>query len=171
MYRTFVGVQHMSVDALTPGVADRVPSVRADFLELELLAIRSAAEYRSALRAARWQRIRIAKPRVAPIRRRLTDEQLQQKRIRQRLFRRLHRLELTEQARERRTREPEKYLARSILQTAIVAGEIRKPSFCERCRRSHRSIDIHGHHRDYSRPLAVEWLCRWCHASAHRAKP
>ncbi len=27
-----------------------------------------------------------------------------------------------------------------------------------------------GHHEDYSRPLEVRWLCRLCHARAHRSE-
>jgi hypothetical protein len=35
---------------------------------------------------------------------------------------------------------------------------------CENCASQHR---IEMHHEDYSRPLAVKWLCRPCHVHLH----
>jgi hypothetical protein len=37
------------------------------------------------------------------------------------------------------------------------------PEPCERC----GAPDAEKHHDDYSRPLAVRWLCRSCHLALH----
>lgn len=54
--------------------------------------------------------------------------------------------------------------ARKITACAIRVGWLR-PQPCEVCGRRR---SIHGHHVDYSRPLDVRWLCKWCHLDAHR---
>lgn len=46
---------------------------------------------------------------------------------------------------------------------AIGAGWLIRPDFCEECGVGGL---IEAHHDDYSKPLAVRWLCRVCHASA-----
>jgi len=40
-----------------------------------------------------------------------------------------------------------------------------KPQPCEDC----GGDKVEKHHADYSKPLAVTWLCRRCHLSRHRA--
>lgn len=51
---------------------------------------------------------------------------------------------------------------------ALQSGRLIRPDQCGRCGRKDtkakggRTI-IHAHHRDYSRPLDVEWLCAKCH--------
>jgi len=47
---------------------------------------------------------------------------------------------------------------------AIKAGTLKRPPKCPRC--GVASI-LHAHHHDYSEPLEVEWLCRWCHVEVH----
>jgi hypothetical protein len=47
---------------------------------------------------------------------------------------------------------------------AAVRHGILVPQPCERCGSSAR---VHGHHEDYSQPLAVNWLCYLCHARRH----
>jgi len=44
-------------------------------------------------------------------------------------------------------------------------GEIVKPARCQCC---NGKKDIQAHHKDYSRPLDVQWLCRSCHKKNHR---
>lgn len=61
-----------------------------------------------------------------------------------------------------RQRSP-KGRARVLLNRAVAAGQIVRPASCEDCGRSGR---VQGHHEDYSRPLAVRWLCRGCHVEA-----
>lgn len=73
-------------------------------------------------------------------------------------------------ARGRRGMAPEesakRQAARLVLAKAIKAGEVLKPNFCSECLGS--TVAIEGHHSDYLKPLEVTWLCKPCHAKAHR---
>lgn len=40
------------------------------------------------------------------------------------------------------------------------------PKPCELC----NSTDVQKHHDDYTKPLAVRWLCRDCHLDLHRSE-
>jgi len=55
--------------------------------------------------------------------------------------------------------------AHVTLNNAVRDGRVTKPSVCERCGAGGH---IHGHHDDYSHPLAVRWLCTPCHGERHR---
>lgn len=53
--------------------------------------------------------------------------------------------------------------ARQKVAKAIKAGRlVRQP--CEVC----GNPQTHGHHRDYSKPLEVQWLCGVHHKAAHK---
>jgi uncharacterized protein (DUF433 family) len=54
--------------------------------------------------------------------------------------------------------------AREAVGRAICLGVLVRPSACAQC---HRPCKPEAHHRDYSRPLDVVWLCRPCHVAAH----
>lgn len=73
-------------------------------------------------------------------------------------------------ARKRRSRErhPEKAKARSQVAEAVRTGRIVKPEACEECGEKTEKAKLHGHHRDYSKPLEVDWVCRPCHEAIHR---
>jgi hypothetical protein len=63
-----------------------------------------------------------------------------------------------------RLTNPEKRVARSAVAHAITAGQlVRGP--CEVCG---TTVNIDGHHEDYSKPLDVNWLCRKHHKERHR---
>lgn len=52
--------------------------------------------------------------------------------------------------------------ARRATHAAIARGElVRQP--CEKC----QAAKAEAHHDDYTKPLAVRWLCRRCHAAHH----
>jgi hypothetical protein len=65
-----------------------------------------------------------------------------------------------------RERYPEKTKARNLLNRAVLAGRVERPSACEECG---SSGEIHAHHADYAKPLAVDWLCRLCHEARHHS--
>jgi len=58
---------------------------------------------------------------------------------------------------------PEKYLARLLMTKAIRRGDLVKQP-CEVC----GSEEVEGHHDDYSKPLAVRWLCKTHHIEHHK---
>ena len=65
-----------------------------------------------------------------------------------------------EYQREYRARNQEKYVAHTLLNNAVKAGKIVKPTRCTKC---NSEVSLHGHHDDYAKPLDVEWLCPFCH--------
>ncbi len=54
-----------------------------------------------------------------------------------------------------------------VYREAIKDGSLVRPAACSRCG-AKPSQSIHGHHRDYSRPLDVVWLCSKCHGHERR---
>lgn len=59
-----------------------------------------------------------------------------------------------------------KVAARQLVAAARRRGELAKPSFCERCKKSMVSEErnLHAHHyAGYDKPLIVQWLCVACH--------
>jgi hypothetical protein len=59
-----------------------------------------------------------------------------------------------------------KYLAGQAVSYAVEKGRMVRPEICSRCGAGGK---IQGHHRDYDKPLEVEWLCIGCHGEVHRA--
>jgi hypothetical protein len=57
---------------------------------------------------------------------------------------------------------PEKTKARARLNYAIIKGRIIKPLECSVCCEKNK---VEAHHKDYSKPFEVIWLCRQCHAN------
>jgi|GEM_PF-1014712 len=70
-------------------------------------------------------------------------------------------------ARIQRLRYPEHIKARSLLAKAVQSKVIAKLSTCSTCGASGR-IEGH-HHKGYSYPLEVIWLCVACHRLVHRS--
>lgn len=66
-----------------------------------------------------------------------------------------------------RERNPEAYKAHTSLNNAIRDGRIVKEP-CSVCGSTER---IHAHHKDYSKPLNVIWLCARCHHRIHALFP
>ena len=60
--------------------------------------------------------------------------------------------------------QEQKQWARSDLASALKTGKLTRPAMCSRC---FESGVIEGHHPDYSKPLAVVWLCNPCHQFIH----
>lgn len=65
-----------------------------------------------------------------------------------------------------RQKHPEAYRAQTALGNALRDGKVdRQPClFCGEAK-------VHAHHRDYSKPLEVVWLCAKCHHRLHAAFP
>jgi len=61
--------------------------------------------------------------------------------------------------------KPTRRKARRAVQSALEAGELRRPERCEGCE---GAGPIEAHHPDYSKPLDVAWLCEHCHLLADR---
>ena len=55
--------------------------------------------------------------------------------------------------------------ARVIVYRHVRKGTLEKPKVCSSCQ---LEKNLEGHHKDYSKPLNVTWLCRQCHADEHR---
>lgn len=56
-----------------------------------------------------------------------------------------------------------KDIARSFVSVALSRGRLaRQP--CRDC----GATPAEAHHKDYAKPLEVEWLCRPCHRAHHR---
>ena len=62
-----------------------------------------------------------------------------------------------------RKQNPQAYKAQTALGNALRDGKISK----EPCTFCSTERHVHGHHRDYSRPLEVVWLCAKCHHRLH----
>ena len=67
-----------------------------------------------------------------------------------------------EYQRKRRANNPEKYKAMTAVTNAVRDGHLEKNP-CEMC----GELKVQAHHRDYSKPLDVQWLCRSCHLMVH----
>lgn len=78
---------------------------------------------------------------------------------------------VAELARERNQRDAAKQRARKVVTNGVRDGKIHKPDTCEDCGKVVPSRQLHAHHKDYSQPLDIEWLCRWCHEARHMPQP
>jgi hypothetical protein len=66
-----------------------------------------------------------------------------------------------------RQRNPEGYRAQNIANNAVRDRKLsRRP--CQVCSATEH---VHKHHRDYSQPLDIIWLCAKCHARLHKLFP
>ena len=63
----------------------------------------------------------------------------------------------------------QKRAAMVALGNAVRDGRIVKPKRCGDCGTG--GTRIHGHHEDYSKPLAVHWVCPLCHRKRHAIYP
>jgi len=70
-----------------------------------------------------------------------------------------------ENSKEYRVKNKEKYKAHNKVNNAVRDGRLLKPLKCEHCLETHNQIE--GHHKDYSKPLDIIWLCSPCHKILH----
>ena len=72
-----------------------------------------------------------------------------------------HRIQLATTITKRwRINNPLGYASHLLLNSAVKKGIIIKPKTCSGCGRKTR---LEGHHKDYLKPLEVQWLCSHCH--------
>jgi hypothetical protein len=72
-----------------------------------------------------------------------------------------------ERTKKHRAKNPDAYRA----QTAVGNALRDKRLFREPCAICAASENIHAHHKDYSKPLDVVWLCARCHHRLHAIFP
>lgn len=63
-----------------------------------------------------------------------------------------------------RYRDSKKTNAHALVKKAVKEGVLHRPKLCSKCNETGR---IEGHHKDYYKPLEVEWLCNRCHRIIH----
>jgi len=63
----------------------------------------------------------------------------------------------------------QKRKASQAVTNAVRDGRILRGTRCEDCGDTERKL--YGHHEDYSKPLAVHWLCATCHRRRHAIHP
>lgn len=61
-----------------------------------------------------------------------------------------------------KTAHPDRIRANTAIATALRSGTLTRKD-CEKCGAKY----THAHHKDYSRPLDVQWLCPSHHKEAH----
>ncbi len=59
---------------------------------------------------------------------------------------------------------PNKIKAINAVNNAVVSGKLIRPKLCSICNENGR---IEGHHADYSKPLEIIWVCKFCHMDLH----
>lgn len=69
-------------------------------------------------------------------------------------------------ARRWREQKPEGYKAHYLVSNAVRDGRLKKEP-CLFCGQE----NVHAHHRDYTKPLEVVWLCPRCHNRLHKTFP
>ena len=62
-------------------------------------------------------------------------------------------------------RYPMIYASHIVTNNAMRDGKLSQASNCSICKSTEK---IEGHHDDYTKPLAVRWLCEQCHKEWHR---
>lgn len=66
-----------------------------------------------------------------------------------------------------RCTHPIAYRAQTAVNNALRDGRLTK----QPCAICGTEKNVHGHHQDYSKPLAVKWLCAKCHHRIHATFP
>jgi len=64
------------------------------------------------------------------------------------------------QMKRHRKRHPDKERARNLIHKATSRGKLKRPRQCEKCG---KRCKPEAHHKNYSKPYQVTWLCRTCH--------
>ncbi len=81
-------------------------------------------------------------------------------------YRERHPDKIREYAKTRYQRDKAKCRARRMIRYAIKKGVLKRLP-CEICGLDDVKL-IDAHHKDYFKPLEVQWLCKRCHGKEHR---
>lgn len=54
------------------------------------------------------------------------------------------------------------------LRQAVRKGIVKKPNICDMCKKKFPKRSLSGHHKDYSKPFNIKWLCYKCHDIVER---
>jgi len=60
---------------------------------------------------------------------------------------------------------PDGVIAQNKVHWEVKSGRMIKPKNCEDCGQERK---LSAHHKDYSKPLEVNWLCYSCHKIRHQ---
>jgi hypothetical protein len=85
----------------------------------------------------------------------------------QRRYRQENRDRMSEIQKKYRRQNGNKTSARSILNNAIIRGEVKRLTWCQLCGRNVPQKVVEAHHADYSQPLSVVWMCKRHHNQIH----
>jgi hypothetical protein len=69
---------------------------------------------------------------------------------------------------EWKRQNPEKVSAHLQVASALKRGILKNPGKCAVCGENTTYLD--AHHEDYTKPLAVVWVCPKCHRGIHKNK-
>lgn len=61
-------------------------------------------------------------------------------------------------------------ICHAAVNAALKVAIIVKPMECSKCLQAKRSYQLMAHHRDYSKPLEIKWLCCSCHRVGHNSE-
>lgn len=82
-----------------------------------------------------------------------------------RLYYQRNKERIKKQRKEYIRRNPQLRSAQEYVRLAILFGDLTRPDSCEIC--EEKAHKIVAHHRDYSKPLDVLWVCWGCHQYIH----
>jgi hypothetical protein len=93
------------------------------------------------------------------------QEEREKNRLRQAEWRKSNRSKCGEVVANWKKKNPQKAGAHSLVLWAVKTGVLNRPDKCEECGKSGK---IQGHHEDYTKPLEIKWLCKFCHSRKHQ---
>ncbi len=94
-----------------------------------------------------------------------TAEQLERKREQDRLWREANRERMYEHTHAYIRRNWKRTLAHKKVYRYIKSGKLIRPETCSSCGNGGR---IEAHHKDITKHLEIDWLCRTCHIAADK---
>lgn len=107
-------------------------------------------------------RLEIAKKRA---KKRRSSQEREKNRLRQAEWRNKYKNKVSATVTKWKKDNPEKHGAHALVLWAVKTGYIKRSECCEECG---HICKTEGHHEDYSKPMDVIWLCKFCHSKKHQ---